>query len=324
LEWNESDGYTLTLSCHESGMMGAWLTRHLQTLVGSLGRLSQQPVANLLTILVIGIALALPACLQVLVTNARSVTGDLSNAVDISVYLKRNVGEQQASEVADKIRQRRDIAKVDLITSTAALKEFREFSGFGAALDALTDNPLPHTLVVRPGADDLTPAHLESVGADLKALPEVDIVQLDTAWVQRLEAILDAARRSIFVAAVLLAVGVMVIVGNTIRLDIQNRRDEIEVTKLVGGSDAFVRRPFLYSGVWYGLGGSLVALIIVAVTVLVLSGPVQRITGLYGSDFRLTGLGLNTTLWLVGAGVALGWLGSFIAASRHLRAIEPK
>jgi cell division transport system permease protein len=116
----------------------------------------------------------------------------------------------------------------------------------------------------------------------------------------------------------------MVIVGNTIRLDIQNRRDEIEVTKLVGGSDAFVRRPFLYSGVWYGLGGSLVALIIVAVTVLVLSGPVQRITGLYGSDFRLTGLGLNTTLWLVGAGVALGWLGSFIAASRHLRAIEPK
>lgn len=305
-------------------MMGAWLNRHLQTLVGSLGRLSQQPVSNLLTILVIGIALALPACLQVLVANARSVTGDLSNAVDISVYLKRSVSEQQAREVADKIRQRRDIAKVDLITSTAALKEFREFSGFGAALDVLADNPLPHTLVVRPGAEDLTPAHLESVGADLKALPEVEIVQLDTAWVQRLEAILEAARRGIFVAAVLLAVGVMVIVGNTIRLDIQNRRDEIEVTKLVGGSDAFVRRPFLYSGVWYGLGGSLVALLIVAVTVLVLSGPVQRITGLYGSDFRLTGLGLRTTLLLIGAGVALGWLGSFIAASRHLRAIEPR
>jgi len=123
---------------------------------------------------------------------------------------------------------------------------------------------------------------------------------------------------------VLLAIGVMVIVGNTIRLDIQNRRDEIEVTKLVGGSDAFVRRPFLYSGVWYGLGGSLVALVIVAVTVLVLSGPVQRITGLYGSDFHLTGLSIETTLWLIGAGVALGWVGSFIAASRHLRAIEPK
>lgn len=304
--------------------MGAWLTRHLQTLVGSLGRLSQQPVSNLLTILVIGIALALPACLQVLVANARSVTGDLSNAVDISVYLKRSVTEQQAREVADKIRQRRDIARVDLITAAKALQEFREFSGFGAALDVLADNPLPHTLVVRPAADDLTPAHLESVGADLKALPEVEIVQLDTAWVQRLEAILDAARRAIFVAAALLGVGVMVIVGNTIRLDIQNRRDEIEVTKLVGGSDAFVRRPFLYSGVWYGLGGSLVALVIVAATVLVLSAPVQRITGLYGSDFRLKGLSLQTTLLLIGAGIALGWLGSYIAASRHLRAIEPK
>lgn len=304
--------------------MVAWFTRHLQTLVGSLGRLSQQPLATLLTILVIGIALALPACLQVLVSNARAVTGDLSNAVDISVYLKRSVTEQQAREVADRIRQRRDIARVELVTATAALKEFREYSGFGAALDVLADNPLPHTLVVRPGAGDLSPAHLESVGADLKALPEVDLVQLDTAWVQRLDAILDGVRRGIIVAGGLLAIGVLVIVGNTIRLDIQNRRAEIEVTKLVGGSDAFVRRPFLYSGFWYGLGGSLVALAIVSLTVLVLSGPVQRITGLYGSDFRLTGLGLQMTLALVGAGVVLGWLGSFIAASRHLRAIEPQ
>ena len=135
--------------------MVAWFTRHLQTLVGSLGRLSQQPLATLLTILVIGIALALPACLQVLVSNARAVTGDLSNAVDISVYLKRSVTEQQAREVADRIRQRRDIARVELVTATAALKEFREYSGFGAALDVLADNPLPHTLVVRPGAGDL-------------------------------------------------------------------------------------------------------------------------------------------------------------------------
>jgi cell division transport system permease protein len=304
--------------------MGAWLTRHLQTLIGSLGRLSQQPLANGLTILVIGIALALPACLHVLVTNARSATGDLSNAVDISVYLKSSVSEQQATEVAAKLRQRRDVARVELIAAEAALKEFREYSGFGAALDALSENPLPHTLIVRPGADYLTPDRIESLGEDLKALPEAELVQLDTAWVNRLQAILDAVRRGIIVAAVLLAVGVMVIVGNTIRLDIQNRRDEIEVTKLVGGSDAFVRRPFLYSGVWYGLGGSLIALVIVAVTVLVLSGPVQRITGLYGSDFRLTGLSWETTLWLIGAGVALGWLGSFIAASRHLRAIEPK
>ena len=304
--------------------MGAWLNRHLQTLVGSLGRLSQQPVANLLTILVIGIALALPACLQVLVANARSVTGDLGNAVDISVYLKRNVSEQQAREVADKIRQRRDIAKVDLITSTTALKEFREFSGFGAALDVLADNPLPHTLVVRPGADDLTPAHLESVGADLKALPEVEIVQLDTAWVQRLEAILEAARRGIFVAAVLLAVGVMVIVGNTIRLDIQNRRDEIEVTKLVGGSNAFVRRPFLYAGFWYGLAGALVAWATVAIAVSGIREPVTRLAAEYGSGFQLLGLDAQAVLAVLGVGSALGWLGAWVSATYHLRKIEPR
>lgn len=304
--------------------MGAWLIRHMQTLVGSLGRLSQQPLANLLTILVIGIALALPACLQVMVANARSATGDLSNAVDISVYLKRSVSEQQAREVAEKLRQRRDVARVQFVPADAALAEFREFSGFGAALDALSENPLPHAITVRPGPDYLAPSHIESLAADLKQLPEIDLVQLDTAWVQRLQAILDAVRRGIVVAAALLAIGVMVIVGNTIRLDIQNRRDEIEVTKLVGGSDAFVRRPFLYSGVWYGLGGGIVALMIVTLTILVLSGPIQRVTGLYGSDFRLTGLGWQTTLGLLGGGIALGWLGSFIAASRHLRAIEPR
>ncbi len=304
--------------------MSVWLTRHLQTLVGSLGRLAQQPFANLLTILVIGIALALPACLQVLVANARSATGDLSSAVDVSVYLKRSVTEGQAREVAGRLRQRRDLANVELILADAALVEFREFSGFGAALDALSENPLPHALVIRPGVEFMTPTHIESLGADLKQLPEVELVQLDTAWVQRLEAILDGIRRGIAVAAALLAIGVMVIVGNTIRLDIQNRRDEIEVTKLVGGSDAFVRRPFLYSGVWYGLGGGIVALAIVALTVLILSGPVQRITGLYGSDFRLSGLGLTTGLALLVTGVVLGWFGSFIAATRHLRAIEPR
>jgi len=304
--------------------MSAWLTRHLQTLVGSLGRLAQQPLANLLTILVIGIALALPACLQVLVANARSATGDLSSTVDISIYLKLSVTEQQAEAVASRLRQRRDIAEVQLITASAALTEFREFSGFGAALDALPGNPLPHALIVQPAADYMTPAHIDSLGNDLERLEEVDIVQLDTAWVQRLQAILDGIRRGIAVAAVLLAVGVMVIVGNTIRLDIQNRRDEIEITKLVGGSDAFVRRPFLYSGVWYGLGGGVVALAIVTATILILSAPVQRITGLYGSDFRLSGLGLKAALGLLGIGVVLGWLGSFIAATRHLRAIEPR
>jgi cell division transport system permease protein len=211
-----------------------------------------------------------------------------------------------------------------VITSETALKEFRRSSGFGEAIDALRENPLPHALIVRPRQEYATAAHLETVASDIRELPSVDVVQLDTAWVNRLHAMLEAIRRGIVLAASLLALGVIVIVGNTIRLDIQNRRDEIEVTKLVGGSDAFVRRPFLYNGVWYGLGGGGVAWIVSAIVTASLREPVTRLAGLYGSGFEIRGLDLQSTLLLLGSGVLLGWLGSFIAATRHLRDIEPR
>lgn len=304
--------------------MTAWLVRHAQTLVGSLGRLSQHGLATFLTVLVIGIALALPACLHLLVDNAQIATGDWNRAVDISVYLKRPTAEDEARRIADRLRQRRDIAEVQVITADEALKEFRRNSGFGEAVDALRENPLPHALVVRPKAEYATAGHLETVASDIRELPSVDVVQLDTDWVNRLHAMLDALRRGIMLAAGLLALGVIVIVGNTIRLDIQNRRDEIEVTKLVGGSNAFVRRPFLYSGVWYGLGGGVVAWVVSGIVIAALREPVRRLAGLYGSAFEIRGLGLKPTLVLLAAGIVLGWLGSFIAASRHLRDIEPR
>jgi len=177
---------------------------------------------------------------------------------------------------------------------------------------------------VRPDAEYREPSRVQSLTEELRRIPGVDIVQLDTEWVSRFNAILDIVRRVVLLAAGLFALGILVIVGNTIRLDIENRRDEIEVTKLVGGSDAFVRRPFLYNGIWYGLGGGLIAWLIVAVVVFVLSDPVQRIAGLYGSSFRLQGLGLPGWLALMAGGIGLGWLGSFIAATRELRGIEPK
>ncbi|PZN34271.1 MAG: cell division protein FtsX [Proteobacteria bacterium] len=303
--------------------MSAWIVRHLQTLVGSLGRLSEHALATLLTTLVIGIALALPACLYVLVANAQVATGTWQRAVDLTVYLERSATADAARSLAERVRARRDVAAVELITKEEALKEFRSDSGFGASLDALADNPLPHTLVVRPGADYASAEHLEGLAADLRALEGVEVVQLDTLWVSRLEAILETVRRGALIAAALLAIGVLVIVGNTIRLDIQNRRQEIEVTKLVGGSDGFVRRPFLYSGVWYGLGGGLVAWLVTTGVVAALAGPVSRLAGLYESAFRIQGLRFDTGLALLGAGIALGWLGSFIAATRHLRDIEP-
>ena len=304
--------------------MKQWLERHAQTLVGSLGRLWGQPFATLLTVLVIGIALALPACLHVLVQNVRTASGGWGNALDISVYMKPSATLEQAKQAQKRIEQRRDVEDVTLIEADAALAEFRKSSGFGEALDALKDNPLPHALVVRPSPEFRDPALVDQLSAELRAIDGVDIVQLDTAWVSRFNAILDVVRRVVLLAAGLFALGILVIVGNTIRLDIENRRDEIEVTKLVGGSDAFVRRPFLYNGVWYGLGGGLIAWITVMVVIALLGEPVQRIAGLYGSNFALQGLGIEGSAVLLAGGALLGWFGSFIAATREIRGIEPK
>ena len=303
--------------------MSAWIVRHLQTLIGALGRLSQQKLATFLTVLVIGIALALPACLHLLITNTQTATGNWDQAVDLSVYLKVPTSIDEARRLADRLGQRRDVASIQVIAADDALREFRRDSGFGAAVDALTTNPLPHALIVHPKAEFATAAHLSELADDIRALPSVEIVQLDTAWVNRLNAILEAVRRGVLLTGGLLALGVMAIVGNTIRLDIQNRRQEIEVTKLVGGSNAFVRRPFLYSGFWYGVGGAIIAWVLSAVAVGLLRGPVNHLASLYGSSFEIHGLDGRATLILVGTAVALGWLGSYIAATRHLRDIEP-
>jgi cell division transport system permease protein len=238
--------------------------------------------------------------------------------------MKPDATLDQAKRAAERIKQRRDVDTVTLIEADAALAEFRRNSGFGAALDALKDNPLPHALIVRPDAEFRDATRVQTLSAELRKIDGVDIVQLDTEWVSRFNAILDVIRRGVFLAAVLFALGILVIIGNTIRLDIENRRDEIEVTKLVGGSDAFVRRPFLYNGVWYGLAGGLIAGLIVAVVVAVLSAPVQRIAGLYGSKFELQGVGIAGWSALLLGGALLGWLGSFIVATRELREIEPK
>ena len=303
--------------------IGVYIERHAQTFVASLGRITRQPFATLMTIAVIGIALSLPVCLNLLVDNVRAATGGWGSAIELSVFFKPDVKLAKVEQLAAALRQRSGIGRVEVVPADQALQEFREFSGFGAALDALTDNPLPHALIVHPAADRATPSHIDAVRSYLQNWPEVDMVQVDTEWVKRLQSILDVTRRLLLLAAVLLGVGVVVIVGNTIRLDIENRRTEIEVTKLVGGSDAFVRRPFLYSGFWYGLGGSLLAWGLISLGIRLLEDPVNRLAGLYGSSFRLIGLDPHLAGILLAAGAILGWLGSWLATARHLRAIEP-
>ncbi|HEY6484114.1 MAG TPA: permease-like cell division protein FtsX [Steroidobacteraceae bacterium] len=299
-------------------------SRHLQALLGSLGRLARNPLATALTLLVIGLALSLPTALRLFVTNVQAATGGFTSAVDLSVYLKTDVALAKAQQLARSARERPDVAEVTLIPAEQALQEFRRYSGFGAALDALQDNPLPHVLHVQPRSDAQSPAAVESLKRYLAAWPEVDLVQVDTEWVRRFNAILDVVRRLLIIAATLLGAGVLAVIGNTIRLEILNRRAEIEVTKLVGGSNAFVRRPFLYTGVLYGFGGAVLALAIVEAAVLVLGQSIATLAQLYGSRFALQGPSLDDTGILLGAGVVLGWLGAWISAARHLRSIEPR
>jgi cell division transport system permease protein len=301
----------------------AWLTRHAQTFVGSLGRLARHKLATLLTALVIAVALALPASLYLFVLNAQTATGGWDRGLDVTVFLKRPTVASEAQALAERWRQRRDVDSVRVVLADDAFREFRRESGLGDALEALQDNPLPHTLIVRPAANYAAAQQIEALAEELRGQPSVDLVQIDAAWVRRLEAFIDAIRRGLLLIGGVLALGVIVIVGNTIRLDIQNRRAEIEVVKLVGGSDGFVRRPFLYTGVWYGLTGGLLAWLITAIVLAVLREPVARIAGLYGSAFELQGFDWRASLALLGLGAALGWLGSFIAATRHLREIEP-
>ena len=298
-------------------------TRHAQALLGSLGRLKRNPLATALTLLVIGLALALPAALGLFVTNAQSATGGFSHAVDMSVYLKTDVPLAKAQQLAVSARQRPDVGQVTVIPADQGLDEFRKYSGFGAALDALKSNPLPNVLHVVPRADASSAADLESLRRYFTAWPEVDVVQLDTEWVLRFNAILAVLRRLVLIAAVLLGAGVLAVVGNTIRLEILNRRAEIEVTKLVGGSNAFVRRPFLYTGLLYGIGGAVLAWAILEVAVLVLDQPVATLAQLYGSRYALQGPTGEVLAVLFGGGMALGWLGAWISAQRHLRSIEP-
>src|ERR1700760_3260390 len=298
-------------------------SRHVHALVGSLGRLARAPFSTGLTVLVIALALALPTALRLLVLNAEAATGGFSNAIDISVYLKTDVPLVKAQQLERNARERPGVGRVELITSDKAMEEFRTYSGFGSALDALKDNPLPHVLHVQPRADAQTAAAVESLKRYFTAWPEVDLVQVDTDWVMRFNAILDVLRNLLAIAAVLLGAGVLAVIGNTIRLEILNRRAEIEVTKLVGGSNSFVRRPFLYTGALYGLAGAVVALVIVEAAVIVLGRPIATLASLYGSRFSLQGPPLDDVGVLVATGVVLGWMGAWISAARHLRRIEP-
>lgn len=288
----------------------------------SLRRLLQRPASSLLTCMVIGIALALPAGLMVALQNVERLSAGWDGAARVSMYLHAAVDDSRARRLSEDLRQRPELVDVHFISKAEALAEFQAQSGFGAVVSHLRDNPLPPVIVVTPRVD-LSPARVAGLRAELAALPEVQEAQLDLEWVQRLQAMMKIAQRLTLAFAGLLALGVLLVVGNTIKLAVENRRDEIVIIKLVGGTDAFVRRPFLYTGFWYGLGGGLLAWCLVGLAMGLLRGPVSGLASLYQSRFALSGLGAGDSLGLLLVASALGLAGAWLVVGRQLRAIEP-
>jgi cell division transport system permease protein len=276
-----------------------------------------------MTCSVIGIALALPVGLHVLLANLQNVSGAWDSGASISLFLKQKVSDRQAVSLARVLRLHQRIEDVELITREAALEEFQQLSGYADALEALDSNPLPAVLIVQPKTEYTTAESAQLLVRELKLLPETEIVQLDLQWVQRLQAITVIAQRAVVVLATLLGMAVLLIVGNTIRLEIQNRHAEIEITKLIGATNAFIRRPFLYTGFWYGLFGGIIALLLVAIAITLLSGPIANLANLYESSFDLAAFDFLTIVSLLLGSSMLGLAGAWLAVARHLSAIEP-
>jgi len=305
------------------GQVNAYFTHHLWVLVSSLGTLWRAPLATLMTAAVIGIALALPAGLHVLLQNAQQLSTGWEGTAQMSLFIKRGVPEKRIQSLAKKLRGWEGVAEVRYISREQALAEFRELSGFGGALDSLDENPLPAVLVLRPTAEAAEPIQMALLLSRVQELQSVDLAQLDMEWVRRLNGIIELGKRGVMLLGGLLGMAILLVVGNTIRLTILNRREEIVVTKLIGATNAFIRRPFLYTGFWYGLMGAVMAWLLVGILLGLLADPVSRLSLLYNSQFSLGGLDLETVLVLLGSGVFLGLLGSWLAVGKHLQAIEP-
>jgi len=297
-------------------LLQVYLLRHTQVALNSLGRLYRAPLASLMTAAVIGIALALPAGLYLLTGNLQQLSTRWDGAASLSLFLKHTAPEHQAQALRDKLLGWPEIEHIDLINPDQALSEFRELSGFGDALDALEENPLPAVLAVKPVAESTDSESISQLLERLRNLPEVDLAQLDLQWVKRFNAIVDIVQRSIWVMATLLGLAVLLITGNTIRLEIQSRREEIEVTKLIGATNAFIRRPFLYGGLWYGAIGALLATLLVELAFFQLATPVGQLAGLYQSGFSLRTLAFSDFLLLILCGAVLGLFGAWLAVGR--------
>jgi cell division transport system permease protein len=305
-------------NAHHSGL-GAWVDHHFYSLVASLGRFLGRPWSSALTVGVMAVALALPLGLWLVLGNVERFSGQVQQSREIGVFLKQGVDAAHAQSLADTLRARNDVAKVELRTPEQGLEQLRA-AGLGEAIDALGDdagNPLPSLLIVTPAGDEAL------LASSLQTLPEAALVQHDALWRQRLDGWLRFGGRVALVLASLLGLGALLVVGNTVRLDIQSRRDEIAVLQHLGATDGFIRRPFLYLGAWYGLAAGALAIGLLTLAAMALRAPLATLAASYGSDFALGGFDPATAIGVVIGAAVLGWLGAGVVTGHFLRQTRP-
>ena len=305
-----------------SSRLRAWGRHHRSMAWDSFQRLVRYPVGNLLTMLAIAIALVLPAALWLTLDSARLLDAELDDSATLTVYLALTADDAQALRIEEAVNAEQSVLETQMISAEQGMAEFQQALGLDDVLAGLDDNPLPISIVVRPESVD--PAAMQQLAITLEALSGVDEVRVDLAWVERLRYLAELGRRVALALGVLFGLGVLLVVGNTIRLSVESRRREIEVVMLIGATHAFVRRPFLYSGAWYGLGGGLLALCLLGMGNHWLSLPVAALAQSYGASFSLPQLDVTGSTILLSCSTILGWLGAWLAVTRHLSSIRPR
>jgi len=302
-----------------SDKLNAYRDAHVFALFSSLGRLARSPFSSLMTIAVLTIAIAIAAGFQLLVFNLQQLTGDLEASAQISLFLKENVSDAEAQKWAASINQDPDIGQVTVIGKEEALAEFKLHSGFGEAIEALSDNPLPAVITVLPAGHIQGQQRLTQLQQALQELEPVEVAQLDTLWVERLRSIMAVAEQGLGMVNILLGFAVLFISGNTIRQELHSRRQEVVIAKLVGATDGFIQRPFLYTGFWLGFISGILAWFVVTLLMLFLWQSVETVSLLYGGRFHLLFFTLADTFKLIGISSALGVLASWAVLWHQLR-----
>ncbi len=304
-------------------MFKGWLLLHAQSFVYSLGQYYRNLLSSILTTAVIGISLALPGGFYLLLENAQQVTAGWGGSIQITAFLKPDIDDTVANTLVSRLLDSPNIEAAKFINRDQALAEYKELSGFSEVIDLLDENPLPSIVIIFPKIDALTEGKDRQIIDFIVSQPEVEVAQYDQQWVKRLYGIIEIIQRFVIIFSAFIGVGVLLIIGNTIRMAIYYHRSEIEITKLFGATDHFIRRPFLYSGFWYGLSGGISAWLLLTITLQFLKQPVSRLAELYASEFSLANLTIIEALIMLACGIFLGLFGSWISVQRHIRTIEP-